>query len=569
MIATLGISGAPDATARDVLLDRLRGERALLIIDNCEHLLDPIAELVAEVLAAGAGLVVLATSREPLRIPGERVVSVGSLPIESDAVRLFVERARDAGSWCSLDGEYAEVIRRICSQLDGMPLAIELAAARTTALAPSEIEDHLGQRFRLLVSRRRVGDERHRSLQRVLDWSYELLKPEQQTFFVRLSIFAGRFDLEAAHQVCWPDDELATIDILDDLVAKSLLIAQRHGRRTTYLMLETMRQYSSQRLTPAERERLADRHAEFYADLGERSWDGIRGEHYEAWLARIDDNLDNIRAAFDHALAEEQADRATRLVAGLFMYNHTRRLPEIFAWLERTLAIPRTADHRLARHARLHRACALNSQHRLPDAEVEARAVLDANPADDDPLRPLGLTLLASVVGNRGRVAEMDRLSTDALALATTLGPGHEYDRSEARWQLCCAALYAGAPDVQGSIEYLDAALHSGNARALAGGLIHRGCSHPDPELGTESLAEARELTTRTRDSFRYGIATVWLGVLRCTIDPVGALEMIPESSNTSARLVFVCSSQPCVTTRSDSSRSDAMTSCPRSTAQP
>ena len=147
----------------------------------------------------------------------------------------------------------------------------------TTALAPSEIEDHLGQRFRLLVSRRRVGDERHGSLQRVLDWSYELLKPDQQTFFVRLSIFAGRFDLEAAHQVCWPDDELAAIDTLDDLVAKSLLIAQRHGRRTSYLMLETMRQYSSQRLTPTERERLADRHAEFYADLGERSWDGIRG----------------------------------------------------------------------------------------------------------------------------------------------------------------------------------------------------------------------------------------------------------------------------------------------------
>ena len=179
------------------------------------------------------------------------------------------------------------------------------------------------------------------------------------------------------------------------------------------------------------------------------------------------------------------------------------------------------------------------------------------------PLRPLGLTLLASAVGNQGRVAEMEQLSTDALALATALGPGHEYDRAEARWQLCCAALYAGAPDVQGSIEYLDSALHSGNARALAGGLIHRGCSHPDPELGTESLAEARELTTRTRDSFRYGIATVWLGVLRCTIDPVGALEMIPESSNMRARQVFVCSSPPCVTTRSDSSPSDAMTSCP------
>ena len=453
---------------------------------------------------------------------------MGPLAIDSDAVRLFVDRASDADRSFTLDGAYGEAIGRICGQLDGMPLAIELAAARAIALTPAEIETHLAHRFRLLISRARDRDERHGSLQRVLDWSYDLLAPEQQTFFVRLAVFAGRFDLDAAHQVCWPDDEFAVIDMLEDLVAKSLLIAQQSGHRTSYLMLETMRQYSWQHLTPAEHDRLAERHAEFFADLAERSWAGVRSARYETWLERLDENLDNLRAAFDYAFARAQTDRAMRVVAGLFMYNHTRRLPEIFAWLEQTLALSGAAEHRLGRHARLHRVCALNSQNRLAEAEAEARAVLDADPAGADPLRPLGMTLLASAVGNQGRVVQMNELSTRALALASSLGSGYEYDLAEAKWQLCCAALYAGAPDVQGSLEYLDSAQHAGNARALSGGLIHRGCSDPDPEQGIESLAEARELTTRTRDSFRYGIASVWLGVLRCTIEPVGGLQMIP-----------------------------------------
>jgi hypothetical protein len=289
-----------------------------------------------------------------------------------------------------------------------------------------------------------------------------------------------------------------------------------------------MRQYSSQRLPSADRDRLTDQHAGFFAHLAERSWDGVRGPSSEAWLERIDDHLDNIRAAFDHAFARQDTDRVVCIVGGLFMYNHTRRLPEIFAWLEQVLALPGVERQRLARHARLHQGYAYLMQNRLVASEAELRAVLDSGEDLTDPLVPLGLTLLSSAVGNQGRVAEMEELSTRALVAADERGSDYDYDRSEATWQLCCAALFAGAPDIERSLEYLAFARRIGFARAVSGGLIHRGCSDPDPERGMESLAEARELTARTRDSFRYGIATVWLGALRCFTDPVGALQMIP-----------------------------------------
>jgi hypothetical protein len=227
-------------------------------------------------------------------------------------------------------------------------------------------------------------------------------------------------------------------------------------------------------------------------------------------------------------LARQDADPAIRIVGGLSMYNHTRRLPELFAGITQAFALPGADTQRLARHARLHQGYAYLMQNRLAASEDELRAVLNTGEDQTDPLAPFGLTLLSSAVGNQGRVAEMEELSTRALVAAVERGPDYDYDRSEATWQLCCAALYAGAPDVQRSRDYLEFARQTGHARALAGGLIHRGCSDPDPERGMEFLAEARELTARTRDSFRYGIATVWLGALRCATDPVDALHMIP-----------------------------------------
>jgi predicted ATPase/class 3 adenylate cyclase len=529
MIATLGLSGAPSSIARDALFETLRPWHALLIIDNCEHLIEPVADLVHELLTVSSDLVVLATSREPLRVAGERVVTLGPLTDDGDAVQLFVDRATAIHHGFRADGSDGEIVARICRHLDGMPLAIELAAARTMAMTPAEIDRRLDQRFRLLSARTGDRGDRHGSLERVVEWSYDLLDDDRQVFFLRLCVFAGAFDVEAAHRVCWVEDEFAAIDMLEDLVAKSLLTATPRGDRTSYRMLETMRQYGVDRLPAAQHDILRDTHAEFFAELAELSWDGVRGADSQVWIDLLDDEFDNVRAAFHHALARQHVDWAIRITAGLFMYNHMRRLPEIFHWLEQSLSLPNADAHRLARHVRLHSAYAHTMGGLLEEAEREARSVLDASTDPQDSLGPLALVLLSAAVGNQGRLAEWERLASAARKRATELGATHDYDRAEAIWNLCAAALFGGSPDLALSREYLTLAKHLRNSRTLAGGLIQSGFADPDPDRGAAALAEARELTARTRDSYRYGLATALLGIVRSDTDPAAALRMIPE----------------------------------------
>jgi predicted ATPase len=325
MLATLGRSGASMTDARQELLEMVRSWRALLILDNCEHLLRAVAGLVGDVLAAGPELTVLATSREPLHLPGEQVTVVDPLPEADDAVTLFLDRAASARRSFVAEGENHEAVLRICQHLDGMPLAIELAAARTVAMTPAEIDRRLDQRFRLLSERHRESD-RHGSLQRVVDWSYELLDDEAQQFFCRLSVFSGNFDTEAAHAVCGGEDEFATIDLLSGLVDKSLVVAAPQGARTSYRLLETMRQYGAARLVGEEKQ-LHARHSEYFADLAERTWEGMRGRHSQDWMELLDDQFDNMRAAWERALLAQDVDQIVRIAGGLFMYNQTRRLP--------------------------------------------------------------------------------------------------------------------------------------------------------------------------------------------------------------------------------------------------
>jgi hypothetical protein len=206
MLATLGRSNLSVRDARQELLEMTGSWRALLIMDNCEHLLRAVAELVGDVLAGGAELTVLATSREPLHARGERVLPVAPLAVADEAVALFVDRAVAVRPSFEADGPSHEAVLRICQRLDGVPLAIELAAARMVAMTPAEIDGRLDQRFRLLSERSREGD-RHGSLQRVVDWSYDLLDDEARQLFCRLSVFSGAFDAEAAHVVCGGDDE--------------------------------------------------------------------------------------------------------------------------------------------------------------------------------------------------------------------------------------------------------------------------------------------------------------------------------------------------------------------------
>ncbi len=251
--AVLGITQQAGKSVSESVATALEGRVRLLVFDNCEHVLDASADLVEEILAASATVKVLATSREGL-IADEHLWPVPSLHvgtgIDSSAVALFVERAQAVSPRFSVaNADEADAVLEICHRLDGIPLAIELAASRMASMTASEVRDRLGHRFRLLVGSRR-GLQRHHTLRHAVAWSYDLLGDAEKALLERCSVFAGGFDLESACAVAGSDDfdEYAILEVLDALVRKSLLIADRASRRTRFSMLETIREFAEEQL---------------------------------------------------------------------------------------------------------------------------------------------------------------------------------------------------------------------------------------------------------------------------------------------------------------------------------
>jgi hypothetical protein len=224
----------------------------------------------------------------------------------------------------------------------------------------------------------------------------------------------------------------------------------------------------------------------------------------------------------------ENSDAAVRITAGLFMYNQTRKLQEIYRWVDDASALPAASEHRLWRAALLHGAYATYMRGELAAAEREIEAVLDVLDKDD-PLRPTALTWLAGVVANSGRLHEARALAEALLAEAERLGPAFEYDRAEALWSLCTLALVTGSLDHPLALRLLTVARELGNPRAIAGGLIQVGVADPDPVRGVSSLVEARDLTAQTGDSYRNGLARMWLGALQSELDPASGLAAIRD----------------------------------------
>ncbi|HSK91550.1 MAG TPA: hypothetical protein VK875_09570, partial [Euzebyales bacterium] len=232
----------------------------VVVLDNCEHVLDAAAAVASTLLAAGTGVCVLTTSREPLGLPSERVVPIDVLEVpasddpadvqRSPAARLFLARALASGAPITLDATTAAPIASVCRRLDGLPLALRLAAARSRTLTPTEIDRHLDDRFRLLASRQARGPERHRSQRAAIDWSYDLLDPDEQRFFDALGIFDDRFSADAARTVAALDDEplLTVLSRLDDLVQRSLLTVVPSPLGSRYRLLESLREYARERL---------------------------------------------------------------------------------------------------------------------------------------------------------------------------------------------------------------------------------------------------------------------------------------------------------------------------------
>ena len=320
---TLGVADPDSSSPQRLVASWLAQRQVLLLLDNCEHLADPCAHFVEQVLrATGDGVRIVATSREALAIPGELQMPVAPLRL-ADAAELFTERA--TGVAPDFDPEAnREHVQRICERLDGMPLAIELAAARVKTLQPDEIAARLVDRFRLLTSGPRTAEARHRTLRATVDWSHALLDDDEQVLFRRGAVFRGGWTLPAAEAVCGEANGADLLDVLGRLVDRSLVVAES-GR---FRMLETIRAYAEERLDEAgERAAQARRHAVFYADFAQRAEAKLRGPEQRAWLDRLRAEDANLREALDWAQRAD-SELALRLVGSLGWYWYVGRQVE-------------------------------------------------------------------------------------------------------------------------------------------------------------------------------------------------------------------------------------------------
>jgi len=341
----------------EALRAHLREREVLILLDNCEHLAGSAAALAADLLATCPGVRVLATSREPLALTGEAAYRVPSLsqplptrgaplPAPADlrnweAPRLFEERARLCVPAFTLDPATAEPVLRICRRLDGMPLALELAAARVKVLSVTQIADRLDDRFRLLRGASRDVLPRQQTLRALVDWSHDLLSGPERALLRRLSVFVGGWDLEAAEAVGTGDgvDAGDVLDLLERLVERSLVVADTAGGTARYRLLETIREYSRERLEQqGEADECGRRHFAWALAFAERGEEGLAGSEQASWLARLEEEHDNCRAALAWAEGTGEAERMQRLGAALwrFWYVHGY-LHEGRDWLVRAL----------------------------------------------------------------------------------------------------------------------------------------------------------------------------------------------------------------------------------------
>ncbi len=331
-------------------LAEMIGERdLLLVLDNCEHVIAAAAEVADDLLRRCPGLRLLATSREGLRVGGETIWPVPPL-VPDDAVRLFLARAQASGATIDLAHNHDEVITDICTRLDGLPLAIELAAARTRALPITQISARLNDRFGLLTGGSRTALPRQQTLRAVVDWSYELLFEDEQRIFERLAVFPGGCDLAGAEAV-GADEAIAAADIADHLralVDKSLVVAVPVGGGLRFTQLQTLTQYGLERLTErGDAERIRDAMAKHFAQLCARSAAAFTGDEQRAWLTAMDQEHDNLRAALDWAVANDDAETAL-MIAGGAAWPHwlTGMVVEGRRWLDDAFACAGEADER-------------------------------------------------------------------------------------------------------------------------------------------------------------------------------------------------------------------------------
>jgi predicted ATPase len=448
----------------------------LVVLDNCEHVIEAVGSLADTITHASPEVRVLATSREALAIDGELLGPVGSLPVPEEpasaedllaapSVRLFVDRAAAVRPDLVLDDTSAPVVADICRQLDGVPLAIELAAARVASLTVGEIAQRLDQRFRLLTGGRRTALERHQTLRAAVDWSYELLAPDEARVFNRLAVFAGGFTLAAAEAVVGGDGigDADVLELLSGLVARSMLAADEVEGVTRYRLHETMRQYAREHLFAiGEQDVVRARHARYFVTLAEAIAVGVTGRDEQHWVHTADVELANLRVALDWSVATGDADLALRESVALGRFGLGRLSYKVWDWLDLAAAMPEARHHPLRPYV-----MALASQPYLVltgDLTAAAERLRAAQAAlDEAGLAPSSVLLFAraGMASVTGRTA--DARIHGAAAIERSLATG---DRHLAGMQAAMLALFlASGGDIDAAVSQAERAL--GLAREL------------------------------------------------------------------------------------------------------
>ena len=426
----------------EALLDALAPQDVLIVLDNCEHLIGGCAKTAEAILRRCPRVHLLATSREPLGIGGETIYRVPSLslpgpgdpgsgtPGSSDAVALFAERARAQGVALPVDEQAGPLVVSVCRRLDGMPLAIELAAARLRSMSLAELHDRLDQRFRLLTGGSRTALERQQTLRATVGWSYSLLTGAEQVLLGRLSVFAGSFDLDAAEAVCgFGDiDVLDVADLLGSLVDKSLVVAEPAGDTLRYRLLETIRLFAAERLAEAggdEAAAVAAAHCAHFLAVAEAAAAHLTGPEQGSWLARLDADQANLRRAAGHAAGRPDGTALVlRLGVALDRYWRARsRQQEAFGLLVPALRRPDArADPALFAAALVTAACAACFIDIATARQLAEQAVQVARRLGDDRLLIRSLAALCGAYFFAGEPETGRPFGQESVERARSLG---------------------------------------------------------------------------------------------------------------------------------------------------
>jgi predicted ATPase/DNA-binding CsgD family transcriptional regulator len=501
VLAALDLRDQVAASPMEILGAYLKDRQLLLVLDNCEHLLDAAAQLVAEVLRIAPGVRVVTTTREPLQVAGEHVVPVPPLELpmddgdeplgrlrQNEAVMLFTERAAAASGAFELNPSNRATVVSICRRLDGLPLAIELAAVRTRALSPEQILERLSDRFALLTGGGRTALPRHQTLGMAIDWSHDLLTHEEQVLLRRLCVFAGRFTLEDGEAVCLPD-ELPAIDALatlSSLVDKSLVAKTDAGGAASYRLHETMRAYAGAKLRDADEEALLrDRCAEHYRTACLRLAEQARYRLVE-WLNWADLEIDNVRAVLSDCVARGDHARGLDIATSMRYYWITHGTTESTRWLDQLLVSGEGSPITMIRAYYLRGWLGLLKG----DAVTAARWIV----------RAMGT---ARATGQRALLAE-------SLSLATTIEDLAGHGEAATRYLAEAEAITPGLDDFQATIALvLSRAVHA---------LIRE-----DMEIARAASAEGLRLSREAGDEYQVEAMLRNLGMIEIMTGDVNA----------------------------------------------